>query len=481
MTAWHLRHAAHGDKPWAVQAEALRRADGRDRYGYFLEQGLGKTALTLNEYVDRDDIDLCIIIAPQSFKLDWPLAPEEWGVGFLRAGAWPRDPLPYDWEHGIYALNYEAISRSRAKEPVLKLLEQRRCMLVIDESKALGNPGSGFTKSVIELAKRAKVVRELNGTPITQNVMDYYGQLRALGELNGWNPVAFRNRFAVLGGFMGKQIMPEFKNGDELARILDRCSFRALKSDWRKDLPEKTYSTVHLEMTSEQLSRYRTMMEEFYALVDDDGAMITAELVLTQMDKLRQISSGILIESWLDENSRRRSKTHVFLEPKVNPKLKAVLELVGEQGKAIIVYHYVESGKVLLNALHKAGLEPAVIRGGMDTADIVTSKQRFNTDPACRVIIGQTQAIALGHTLLGQPGKDRCNKVIFYENSYSLYYRLQVEDRNHRGEQDQMCSVIDLITSPMDEATTRILTSKREMAQSMDEIVAAVRAEKRNQ
>jgi SNF2 family DNA or RNA helicase len=354
-------------------------------------------------------------------------------------------------------------------------------MLVIDESKALGNPRSGFTKSVIELSKRAKVVRELNGTPITQNVMDYYGQLRALGELNGWNPVAFRNRFAVMGGFMGKQILPEFKNGDELARILDGCSFRALKADWRKDLPEKTYSTVHLEMTGEQLSRYRTMMEEFYALVgdEDSGTMVTAELVLTQLGKLRQISSGILIESWLDENSRPRSKTHQLLEPKDNPKLKAVLELCNGPGKSIVVHYHKECGKMLAEALGRAGLEPAIIRGGMKTDEIVEQKRRFNDDPACRVIVGQERAIALGHTLLGKPGKDRCNRTVFFENSYSLYHRLQVEDRNHRGEQDQMCSVIDLVTSPVEEATVRILTGKREMAQSMDEVVAAVRAEKR--
>jgi hypothetical protein len=83
-------------------------------------------------------------------------------------------------------------------------MSSRRVMLIIDESKAIGNPSSGFTRAVLELAKRAKVVRELNGTPITQSPLDYYGQLRALGELNGWSPTNFKARYAVLGGFMGK-------------------------------------------------------------------------------------------------------------------------------------------------------------------------------------------------------------------------------------------------------------------------------------
>jgi hypothetical protein len=97
----------------------MKRSAGRDRYGFYLEMGLGKSALTLNEFVDRDDVDLCIVIAPQSFKLSWPAFVQEYGLGFLRSGYWPRDPLPFNWETGVYSINYEAVSRSQAKEPLL--------------------------------------------------------------------------------------------------------------------------------------------------------------------------------------------------------------------------------------------------------------------------------------------------------------------------------------------------------------------------
>ena len=459
---WHLNFP-----PWEVQTEALRRSAGKERYGYFLEQGLGKTAVALNDYIEHDDIDLCIVVAPQSFKLDWPIACEEYGLGFLQTGYWPKHPLPHDWENGLYALNYEAVSRSGAKVPLQRLMDDRRCMLVIDESKALGTPKSGFTRSVLELAKRAVMVRELNGTPITQNVMDYYGQLRALGELNSWDPVTFRNRFAELGGFMGKQITTNIRNGAELARILDRCTFRALKADWRKDLPPKIYSTVHLEMTKKQQAHYREMMEEFFTIID--GSEIAAEIVLTQMGKLRQISSGIMIDG---------DKTHRLIKTEDNPKITALPDIIGEYGKSIVIYFHTASGEDILAYLTKKGFHPAHIKGSMRPEAIKEQKDRFNNDPKCRVIVGQERATALGHTLLGKPGKDRCNKTIFYENSFSLYYRLQLEDRNHRGAQDQDCDVIDLSVSPMDDLTIEILKGKREMADSMDRIVAAVRAER---
>lgn len=458
---WHLNF-----EPWAVQTEAARRSASRDRYGFYLEMGLGKSALALNEFIDRDDVDLCVVVAPQSFKLNWLTMAKEYGLGFLRSGYWPKNPLPFDWDGGLYAINYEAVSRSQAKEPLLKLFSERRVMFVIDESKALGNPSSDWTKAVIELSKRAKVVRELNGTPITQSPLDYYGQLRALGELNGWNPTNFKHRYAVLGGFMGKQVMPQCRNEEELAALLDSCSFRALKKDWRKDLPPKLYQTVHLEMTKKQRDHYQTMMEEFYAMIDDD--VITAEMVVTQMGKLRQVSSGILLD---------HGKEIVFEEPKTNPKIQAMLELVDGPGKSIVVHYHKATGKMLIEALRKAKVGHAYIQGGMKPAEIIYQKEMFNKDPETRVLVGQERATALGHTLTGQPG-DRCNKTIFVENSFSLYARLQLEDRNHRGDQDEPCTCYDLSVSPMDETTINILKAKKDMANAMDLVVAAVRKEK---
>ena len=421
----------------------------------------------MNEFISAENVDLNIVVAPQSFKLDWVLAPQEWGLGFLRTGMWPNDPPPFDWDCGQYAINYEAVSRSSIASQILKVLEKRRCMLTIDESKALGNPNSGFCKSVIELSKRAKMVRELNGTPLTQSPMDYYGQLRALGQLQGMLPTAFRNRYAVLGGFMGRQVTQEIKNGEELARILDGCTFRALKSDWRKDLPPKNYTSIHLEMTVEQRKHYQTMMEEFYVLVDD--ADVTAEMVVTQLMKLRQISSGVLLDG---------DREYTIEQPDKMPKVKAALELAGGQGKTIVSHYFKISGRVLIDAFKKAKLNPAYIQGGMKPAEVVEQKDKFNTDSTCRVLVGQERATALGHTLIGQPG-DRCNKIAFYENSYSLYHRSQLEDRNHRGDQDEMCTCYDFIASPIDQVAVDALVRKKNMADEMDAIIKSVKAERK--
>jgi SNF2 family DNA or RNA helicase len=466
---WHLTHKVHGTQPWAVQAEALKRAHHKNKYGFWLEQGLGKTSLALNEYIqllNDDVVDLMVVIAPNSFKLDWVLAPAEWGVPYIASGLWPRDSLPEAARGYLYAVNYEAVSRPTHKEVFQTFFEQFRVLLIIDESSKIANPSSDITKAVIELAKRATFVRELNGTPMTQSVMDYYGQLRCLGELNGVKSTAFRARYADMGGYMGKKVTGiREENKEELYALLERCAFRALKSDWRKDLPPQLDVPVHLEMTPRQQGHYREMMEDFYTEVVD--VEVTAELVLTKLERLRQISSCLAMDG----------DKHRWIEPApANPKVRAVEDLIEAcPGKMIVVYTYRPTGDMLLKRFTDLKLEPAMIRGQMKLEWIITEKERFNHDPDCRVLVAQQQAACMGHTLLGQKGRDRCASMCFFENSFSLRDRLQMRDRNHRGEQDEPCSYYDLITSPMEQIVVDALSSKKEQADTVDAAVKVVR------
>lgn len=471
---WYLCHRVHGKRPWAVQREALNRSEGHARYGYFLEQGLGKTALTLNDFVHHDEVDLMLTVAPNSFKLDWALANDEWGVGHISSGYWPRDPIPFDAEQMSYVVNFEAVSRSSAVRQFQKLMEKRRVLLNIDESTAIANPDSGIAKAVNQLAKRATMVRENNGTPLTNSVVDYYMQLKVLDQLDGWSPVTFRNRYATKGGFMGRQIMrfdsdgePAIRHKEELYAILDRCSFRALKKDWRKDLPPQMPDTpLHLEMTNRQLAHYREMLEEFVTIVGDVN--VTADLIITQMLRLQQLSS--CLASTGDQ--------YTFIEePKNNPKLKALRDLIASgTTKVIVVYVFKPSGEMLLEQLTQMGLNPAVIRGQMKPEDIIEQKRRFNDDADCRVLLGQQRATFRGHTLIGGPGRDRCDRMAFYERSFSYYEYAQIRDRNHRGAQDAICNYWQLITSPAEQGAIEIVQNKKDLAVAVDSVVTQIRS-----
>lgn len=464
---WHLKHEQHGNNPWAVQREAIIRANGALRYGYHLEQGLGKSPLSLNDFVENLGltVDLMLVFVPNSFKLDWPLLPALWGVPEIKSGYWPKDPLPWKEQDYLYAINYESVSRSNARKDIVKLIDSRRVLLILDETSAISNPKSATSQNVFEAAKGATMVRVLNGTPLIRNPLDFFFPMKCLGQYNGWNPYQFRNRYCDMGGHMGK--VPQGlkkENEAELMERVDSVSFRAMKKDWRKDLPPQISVPVHLEMTSNQIKHYREMMNDFFTIVED--MEVPAELVLTQMDKLRQITSGIIMY---------QGDIRLIDKPEKNPKVISALDLAtGGSGKTIVVYTYRPVGDMLFEQFSKAGFQPAELRGQMKPETLIEEKRRFNQDPDCRAIIVQQAAGSRGHDLIGIAG-DRASKMVFYENSFSLLHRLQMWDRNHRGDQDETCWYYDLLASPMDEIVMNALGERKSLADYVDNVIDAIR------
>lgn len=461
---WHLNHYKYGKQPWAVQMEAMRQAGGRNKYGFWLEQGLGKTALTLNEWVNSG-LETLVIVVPQSFKLGWTTAPAEWGLVDVHAGYWPRHPLPVPGRRSVYAVNYEAIRVGASGfEALTAFLTKNPSFLVFDETSSIANFESLTAKGAIQLAQCAPFVRGLNGTPLTKNATDYFAQLRILGGLNGYNPYAFKTKYCIKGGYMGRQIVG-IRHEDQLTEILNKHAFRALKADWRKDLPPQIWHEPTLvEMTPGQYRHYNNMLAEFGTEIN--GREISVSLALNQAAKLQQISSGILTQGDI---------TEVVVPFAQNPKILAVKDIYESgRGKMVVVYYYRESGNQLMKALTSCKLNPAYFQGGIPLEQQAAEKHRFNNDPTCRAIVAQQVAACRGHDFLGGSGEDRCNKMVYYENSYALLHRLQMNDRIHRGEQDQPCDYFDLCASPVDLVPIEALRNKKNVADYMDRLVLAL-------
>lgn len=458
---WVLKHERLGDKPWAVQVEAMRRRNGKPHYGYFLDMGLGKTALILNEFM-CSPLTLLLVVAPNSFKLDWPNAPAEWGFPAVKSGYWPKTPMPLgSREKMVYAINYESARSKKITDQLCALMQMRPTMLVFDEASAMDNYTSSTSKACLLLSRYAREVRVLDGTPMTKDASNYYMKLRVLQEYNGWNPVNFRKRYVELGGYMGKQSIG-IKNEHELAEGLAKCSFRALKADWRKDLPPQLDADIiHLEMDPRQRAAYRSMLHDFCATVDK--TKVNAEMVITQMSKLQQISSGFMMKD---------GEPLYILPAAENPKIRAVTDMMKlSPVKTIVFYVHTACASQLME--QQKEFAPAFIRGGMKPEELVEQKRRFNDDSDCRVMVAQLSAGARGHTLFGKSG-DRCTRTIYYENSFKLGDRLQSRDRNHRGEQDQACIYYDLACSPADIKPIIALRERKEIRDMVDELVTDI-------
>jgi hypothetical protein len=110
----------------------------------------------------------------------------------------------------------------------------------------------------------------------------------------------------------------------------------------------------------------------------------------------------------------------------------------------------------------------------MDGGEIEYQKQRFNEDSSCRVILLQTRASKYGHTLLGEQTIDinACSTMAFFENTYSLDDRSQIEDRIHRhGQAQGTVNYIDFVGTEIDENMIDALAARQDIYQGIMEFV----------
>jgi hypothetical protein len=444
--------------PRPVQVEALTRSYGKKGWGHWLEMRLGKTATALNEfaqYIQDFDLRYMVVLAPNKFKPDWILAAKKWGLQvplyeFNSSDEQGLAKFLKSNSHGLIAVNYEALVYKKNYDAIKKACGPQT-FLVADESIKLKNPNSATYKNALRLSKECEYKRTLSGKPLTQGAQDLYGQLRFMGELNGWEYALFKVAFCVMGGYMGKEIIGA-KNEHRLREILDRCSFTARKIDWIEGFEKPDYSVRRVRLSERQADLYHQMQRDFITFMKND-ATVTAEQVITRLIKQMQIASGFVIDD--------AGMTHNVVEPDKNPRIMAVRSMLEDEldTKLIVFAHYRHSINLLEKAL--ADFNPAVIRG--QSGDVIEQKRKFNEDESCRVIIGQIDASKYGHELIGSE-KSPCLTTVFYENSYSNDSRSQCEERNQFGDRVRPLSVVDLASTDLDQSIIEALQRKEDVA-----------------
>lgn len=429
-------------------------------WGHFLRMRMGKTPVFLNEYqlFQRDHgFKWALVFTPNKYKLDWVLEAERFGID--------RQAFAFDSKNrdaatrwinrnpggGLIAVNYEALGYADTLS-ILEGICGPHTLIGADESINIKGFDSRATKGAIGLAKLCGAARDLSGKPVTQGPHDLWSQLRFLGEIDGFVYHAFKATFCKMGGFKGKQIIGT-KNETKLHEILQRCSWAPVRGDWMIT-PGTDYAERRIELSGEQARLYHQMQKNFIVELEN-GTIVKADQIITKLLKLQQISSGFLI----DDNH----KVHDIVPISTNPKAVAVHNMIEDEidDKVVIFAHFTRSIAILAEMLKK--FNPAVIRGQMKSELVVAEKIRFNSDPNCRVMIGQSQAIKYGHTLMGSPDSP-AHTEIFYENDYSLDTRSQCEERTQGEGQQYPITIIDLVATNHDLAPIRALQRKEDVS-----------------
>ena len=429
------------------------------------DPGCGKTAvgLKLAEYRKAHPVRTgrTLVIAPLSLlELAWEADRSVFTPGLTLANLWAPTPKKREKALQDAARADICVVNPEGFRKIMSWCEQQRFdNLIVDESSMLANPRAQITKAVMRFSYNVPFVYPLSGTPMPNTPLDIYAQIHICdhGILPG-NFYRFRAVYAYPAGYMGYEWRVSPESRERLMRDIASRTIFIAKDDCL-DLPAQTFVARRVYMSSDQRAAYDKMLKD-KILPLLDGKEIIASNVLTEIMKLRQITSG-----WLyDENKRVYNFT--------NTKQAVLDEVLNEIGcnQAIIWVQFVHDAEQLTNHLLNARApgSTAKIVGGMKPSDLKAQVEAFKAG-TYRYLVAHPKTIGHGVTLTN------CRYAIFYSLSYSWQEFKQSADRIHRISQHHPVEYFALLChKSIDEAIYRAVRNKQSMNDAARDFVREI-------
>lgn len=413
---------------YPYQQEAVERMIASDSFLLADEMGLGKTVSSLWEIRERgrtQGVNRVLVVCPKSVisvwtdHIKWLLPKAE-----VYSSAKEMNRAGQSDHIQFVVTNYEQVRINNGD--YLKIWWD---YVVSDEAHYLKNRKALRTRATKRL--RAKYKRALSGTPMVNRPDELWSILNWLYPSrfkSYWRYFEYFVRYVQLVGPHGsyKKIVGP-KNTDELKEILEPFMLRRLKRDVLKELPEKYYTHLRVEMSPQQRRAYEEMRKESLAWVGShEDEPVPAPMVVARLTRLRQFAAAYAYRD--DEGNMRMS------EPSC--KLDALMELLEDTEEPIVVYsQFKQMIKMAEVRLAKAKIPFVSLTGDTPNSERGPLVEAFQSGKA-KVFLGTTKAGGVGITL------HRASTVVFLDRSWSPADNLQAEDRLHRIGQKNAVQVI---------------------------------------
>ena len=443
----------------------------------FCEMGTGKTKIIL-DIIQNSTPSATLVAAPNGLHLNWEYAecPKHLSIEHItycwkgkptskKAKAELQSFMAADVPYKFFLINVEALRTKTGFEPAEAFLKAHNTTnFIIDESTCIKNPKAIQTKNCLKLAKLSDRRWILNGTPITQGPLDLFSQCKFLSKdaIPYSSYTAFKAQFAIETVMtMQNRSFKKITGYRQLDRLTDeiRPFSLMLKKKDCLDLPEKTFTTEVIDLTTEQ-QRVYTDIKDLCMTQLASGEIVSTTIALTKLVKLHQILTGFVID---DEGN---------VTDLPNNRLSRLLQIAETKKPLVVFCAYRHNILQVTKALAQAFGDKKVVSYYGDTTrtERTNAVQRFQ-DGEADFFVG-TSAAAKGLTL------HRADTMVYFSNTYSLETRLQSQDRIHRIGQKNECTYIDLVTpNSIDQMILGALHNKKDLASTvLDDLVEVLKS-----
>ena len=443
-------------KPFKNQKIGLYWTKKFPEHGLMWEMGVGKTRTGVETFIlkyQQSKVNKCLVICPVSMLYKWVDEVEKWSdfSAIALDGTRENKQELLNEDYDFYVINYESLTSLQAE--LLNKIDEN-WMIIGDETTKIKNPYAKRSKSAVQIANCTKHKIILTGTPVTQNAYDLFNQFQFLdgGETFGLNYDQFIDKYFWKSGF---KVQPKYHALEQISDLIYKKCTRFRKEECI-DIPEKIYDIRKVHLTPYMQEVYDAMVQYAIAQIQkqaDQSGIVKAPIVLTQLLRLSQITSGFVVD--VD------GKVTDFED---QPKLKAVQDIMEESvknnGNKLLVWarfqHDVEK---IMKLCKKLDIWSVDLYGEVDRQQREVNIKAFQTNNDCKVMVGTAGTGGFGIELTA------ANVVVYYSNSYSLEQRLQSEDRTHRAGLNHKIQYIDLLADKtIDVPIYKILKDKKKIA-----------------
>jgi SNF2 family DNA or RNA helicase len=280
-----------GGKPFETQALTAAFITQNRRCFVTNQVGTGKTAAALYafDYLKRrGEAKRLLVVAPLStlnptWRRECLLRTPHLSLQVLRGTKAQRLEvlaIPSD----IYVINHDGVGV--VIEELIKRLDID--MVVIDELTAFKNARADRSKNIQKVCASRKWVVGMTGTPASNDVMDVYGQIKAvLGSLFKMQFTTLRETLCTRSG--PYKWLPRPNAAETVARLM-QPNVRYTRAD-TYELPPCSFITREVSLTPVQTQLLKTLRDEGAAMVASEG-VIRAVNEAALLGKMLQVVLG---------------------------------------------------------------------------------------------------------------------------------------------------------------------------------------------
>jgi SWI/SNF-related matrix-associated actin-dependent regulator 1 of chromatin subfamily A len=448
-------------------AFALNRF-GSGKRGVLLadEMGLGKTVQGIGILKAQPFLRNVLIVCPASLKTNWLLELKKWNVHKtlpIRIADGSRFPA-----NGLVITNYDQL----AKVPTHSAYVSNWDLIIFDEGQYLKNPKSQRTQHATNIAKHAKQVLLLSGTPLENRPVELWPLLQIL-DPEEWDPAGvLKGQHVGAGENAGfYRYAQQYCNAHERvvsSFVNPRTGERILKKVWdisgASNLPElqtRLKSTLMIRRLKQdvltELPPKRRQIILLPAERTGDGEHLDYQPLYDTLPASLEECLELLHRSQLPEFKDWSKIRHEQAMRKIPYVLDHVRNVFANGIQKLVLFaHHIN----VLDGL-RAGLDefnPAIIVGSTTPEDRQGQVDRFQEDGSCRLFLGSLKAAGVGLTLTA------ASHVVMAEADYNPSVNNQAEDRTHRkGQMNSVLIQYILQDETLDAHLVRLVVAKQDV------------------